>query len=44
MPITGANIEMYIYKEKQTLAFILLTLFGFVLLWAVVTDAWGIFI
>ena len=41
MPITGANIEMYIYKEKQSLAFILLTLFGFVLLWAVVTDAWG---
>ena len=32
---------MYIYKEKQSLAFILLTLFGFVLLWAVVTDAWG---
>ena len=32
---------MYIYKKKRSLAFILLTLFGFVLLWAVVTDAWG---
>ena len=32
---------MYIYKEKRSLAFILLSLFGFVLLWAVVIDAWG---
>ena len=30
---------MYIYKEKRSLAFILLSLFGFVLLWA---DVWGI--
>ncbi|MBR5182094.1 MAG: CPBP family intramembrane metalloprotease [Clostridiales bacterium] len=29
---------MYIYKEKRSLAFILLSLFGFVLLWAAVLS------
>lgn len=28
-------------KKKNTLLYILLSLFCFVILWAIVTDAWG---